>query len=337
MTGPDLAFDAALQATLDGKTKPQGALGRIEEVAAVLARVQHSLTPRAETCRHVIFAADHGIAAEGVSAYPQAVTREMVKNFLAGGAAANVFARRFGVDLAVVDAGIAGVPLGLKGLIDARIGAGTANALTGPAMTADDCARAIDAGALIAGDGTSDAASFGEMGIGNTSSAALVAAKLTGVPVADYVGRGTGLDDAGLEAKADVLNRAAARTEDRLEARVALAEYGGFEIAMMAGAMAAAAEQGQLVIVDGFIATVAAACAMEFAPGCERAMIFAHLSAEPGHTRLCDAIDVRPLLHLDMRLGEGTGALLCWPLVQAAAAMLCDMASFDSAGVSGKA
>lgn len=334
MTGPGIGFEAALTAAIDGKTKPPGSLGRIEELAAQVARLQGSLTPRMETCRHIIFAADHGLALEGVSAFPQAVTREMVRNFLAGGAASNVFARVNGVDLTVVDAGVAGEPLEATGLVSERIGGGTASALSGPAMTPADAERALDAGRKIAGAQPADAISLGEMGIGNTSSAALLAAKLFGRPVADFAGRGTGLDDAGLAAKIAVLEKAAARTDARLDGRTALAEYGGFEIAMMAGAMLASARDGRIVIVDGFIATAAAAVALDLEPGARQAMVFAHQSAEAGHRLLCECLDARPLLQLEMRLGEGTGALLAWPLLRAAVAMLNEMASFESAGVS---
>ena len=334
MTERGPGFDTALRAAIDGKTKPPGSLGRIEELAAQIARVQDSLMPRMESCHHFVFAADHGIAAEGVSAYPQAVTRQMVANFAAGGAASNVFARANGVGLTVVDAGVAGGPLGLADVVDARMGEGTASAARGPAMTRAVALAALERGREFGRGAGTDAISVGEMGIGNTSAAALLAAKLTGRPVAGYAGRGTGLDDVGLAAKVDVLNRAAARTRDRLDGLTALSEVGGFEIAMMAGAMLGAAEADRIVIVDGFIATAAAAVALDIDPGCRGAMVFAHLSAEAGHRALCDALGAEPLLHLDMRLGEGTGALLVWPLLRASAAMLCEMASFSSAGVS---
>jgi nicotinate-nucleotide--dimethylbenzimidazole phosphoribosyltransferase len=330
----DPDFEAALKAAIDGKTKPTGALGRIEALAAQLARLQGTLAPRADRCRLTIFAADHGIAAEGVSAYPQAVTREMVRNFLTGGAAATVFARELGAEVVVVDAGVAGEPLHDPALVSRRIGPGTANSATGPAMTAAELARALDEGAALGRAGQAEVIAFGEMGIGNTSAAALVAAKLLGLPVAGIVGRGTGLDDAGLARKRAVLERASLRTPWRLPPDEALAEYGGFEIAMMAGAMEAAAAAGRLVLVDGFIATAAAACALARAPGLRGAFVFSHLSEEQGHAAVLRALQAEPLLALGLRLGEGTGALLALPLVRAAAAMLRDMASFESAGVS---
>jgi nicotinate-nucleotide--dimethylbenzimidazole phosphoribosyltransferase len=327
-------FEAALRAAIDGKTKPPGALGRLEALAARIARLQRSLAPRMERCRLTIFAADHGIAAEGVSAYPQAVTRQMLENFLSGGAAANALARAVGVELAVVDAGVAGAPLSHPGLISRRIGPGTANSARGPAMTAAGLAEALSAGRDIGAASPGEAAAFGEMGIANTASAALVLAKLTGLPPAALAGRGTGLDDRGLAAKRDVLARAASRTPACLDPETALAEYGGFEIAMMAGAMIGAAEARKLVLVDGFIATAAAAAATALASGTASALVFAHRAAEAGHAPALAHLGAEPLLDLDMRLGEGTGALLAWPIVKAAAAMLREMASFESAGVS---
>lgn len=327
-------FEERLRAAIDGKTKPVGALGRVEALAAQVARVQRTLAPRMDACALTIFAADHGVAAEGVSAYPQAVTRQMVANFLAGGAAATVFAASLGVPVAVVDAGVAGEPLAAPGLVSRRIGAGTANFLHGPAMSAAALAAALAAGRAIGAEGGAEAAAFGEMGIGNTASAAVVAHKLTGLPLAALVGRGTGLDDAGLARKAETLARAAARTEARLRPEAALAEYGGFEIAMMAGAMLGAAAAGRMVLVDGFIATAAAACAEAMEPAARGAFVFAHRSGEAGHGPLLAHLGAEPLLDLGMRLGEGSGALLAWPILRAAAAMLRDMASFESAGVS---
>ncbi|MGR3539852.1 MAG: nicotinate-nucleotide--dimethylbenzimidazole phosphoribosyltransferase [Hasllibacter sp.] len=323
---------AAIRAALDGKTKPPGSLGRLERVAAQLAALQGTLAPSVESCRLVIFAGDHGMA--DLSAFPQEVTRQMVLNFLAGGAAACVFARSVGAAVDVVDAGVAGGPLEAKGLIVRRIGAGTADARRGRAMTGAQVAEALAAGRAIGAGIAEDAAAFGEMGIGNTASAALLAAKLTGRAVGPLAGRGTGLDDAGLAAKRAALEGAAARTPGRLGAEAALREYGGFEIAMMAGAMLGAAGAGRAVLVDGFIAGAAAACALDLDPGCRGALVFCHRSAEAGHAALLEGVGAEPLLDLSLRLGEGTGALLAYPLVRAAAAMLREMASFEDAGVS---
>lgn len=330
-----LLTDAAIQAAINAKTKPLGALGRIESLAADIARFQNTLRPRMERCGLIIFAADHGIAGKGVSKFPQAVTRQMVLNFLAGGAAANVFAATSGVSLRVVDAGVAGDPIIHSRLISRRIAPGTASSLHGPAMTPAQLAAALAAGKALAEEGNDDALAFGEMGIANTSAATLIGHKLTGDPISALTGRGTGLDDAALARKTEILARAAARTPDVLSAEETLIQYGGFEIAMMAGAMLGAARAGRMILVDGFIATAAALAAARLDPAARRAMIFAHTSPEPGHRHLLAALDAAPLLSLGMRLGEGTGALLAWPLVRAAAAMLRDMASFEDAGVSG--
>ena len=333
----DATLETRIAAAIDGKTKPLGALGAIEPLAARIAQIQGTLMPRADTCRLTIFAADHGMARAGVSAFPQDVTRQMVFNFLTGGAAANVFARSVGADVQVVDAGVAGVPIEHPDLIPRRMGDGTTNAIEGPAMTSAVCDAALSAGMTLGREGQVAVACFGEMGIGNTSSASLVAAKILGVPVSVLTGRGTGLDDAGLDRKRALLEQAAARTGPDLDAHTALQHFGGFEIVMMAGAMMGAAETGRIVLVDGFIASVAALAAVRIAPECRTNMVFAHQSAEAGHRRVLTALDAAPLLQLDMRLGEGTGALLAFPLVRAAADMLRDMASFESAGVSGPA
>ncbi len=329
------ALDDAIRRAIDGKTKPLGALGVLETVGAQVARIQHTLTPTLRHCRLTIFAGDHGVAAEDVSPYPQAVTRQMVANFLAGGAAANVFARANGVDLQVVDAGVAGHPMEAPGLVSRRIAAGTRNCAVEPAMSPEQCEKALSAGEALGAAVAADAAAFGEMGIGNTSSATLVAHKLTGAGLDSLVGRGAGLDDAGLERKRDVLERAARRTAARLDGEDALREYGGFEMVMMAGAMVGAARAGAVVLVDGFIAGVVALAAVRLAPALREYLVFAHRSAEHGHGAVLLALEARPLLALDMRLGEGTGALLAWPVLKCAAAMLPEMASFESAGVSG--
>jgi nicotinate-nucleotide--dimethylbenzimidazole phosphoribosyltransferase len=261
----------------------------------------------------------------------------MVLNFLAGNAAANVFARTVGADMQIVDSGICGAPVADPALVSRRIAAGTASSLDGPAMTQAQAGEAIAAGTALERQGPHQIACFGEMGIGNTSSASLVAAKILGIPVEDLVGRGTGLDDQGMARKRALLSQAAARTPPRLETQTALAEYGGFEIAMMAGAMCGAAESGRIILVDGYIASAAALCARALSHCAEENFIFAHRSAEAGLTRILEALGADPLLDLNMRLGEGTGALLAVPVVRAAADMLREMASFESAGVSGPA
>jgi nicotinate-nucleotide--dimethylbenzimidazole phosphoribosyltransferase len=330
-------LDSQIAHAIDCKTKPPGSLGRIEMLAAQIARVQQTLTPVMNTCSLTIFAADHGIAKAGVSAFPQEVSRQMVQNFLAGGAAANVFASTQGIEVRVVDAGLAGEPLSHDRLISSNIAPGTASFLDGPAMTGDQVSRCLEHGVELGKSALGEAVAFGEMGIANTSSAAMLAHKLTGTPVQNFVGRGTGVDDDGLARKIEVLSAASARTPDNLSAADAMAEYGGFEINMMAGAMLGAAVNGRVVLVDGTIATAAAMAAIHLRPQARDYLVFSHASGDAGHSAMIAALKVQPLLDLDLRLGEGTGALLAWPLLKCAAAMLCDMASFDSAGVSGKA
>ena len=330
-------FETALMARIDGKTKPKGALGRIERLAAQVARVQQRLDPELSRARLVVFAADHGIAVEGVSAYPSEVTRQMVLNFAAGGAAVNVFARQSDMDLQVVNAGVRGGPFGLDGVTEESLGDGTENVLHAPAMSSDVLYRAIRTGRRIGAEGDWHAMGFGEMGIGNTSSASLLAHRLTGAKLTDVIGRGTGLNSAGLLHKAEILGKAAARVPGSLGPERALAEFGGFEIAMMTGAMLGAAEARRMVLVDGFIASVAALAAAQMEPDAREAMVFCHRSREPGHGHVLDALGARPVLDLDMALGEGTGAALAWPLLRASVAMLNEMATFDSAGVSERA
>ncbi len=334
---PGTGFDERIQQLLNDKTKPQGSLGQLESLAAQLARIQGTEAPRADTCALTIFAADHGITAEGVSAYPQEVTRQMVANLLAGGAAANVMAIALGATVSIVDAGVAGSRLSHPELMDHWVGPGTNNSLHEPAMSKSQFEIALAHGRRLGAAQTSHVCCFGEMGIGNTSAAALVSAKVLGRDGASFVGPGTGLSGDGLLRKKDVLARASARTTDQLGGVEALCEYGGFEIVMMTGAMLGAVAKQRIVLVDGFIASTAALCAQQLQPDIMPSLVFSHRSAEPAHTLLLEAMEAQPLLDLGLRLGEGTGALLAWPLVKAAAAMLREMASFSSAGISGPA
>lgn len=338
------SLDAALRHKIDTKTKPLGALGRLEDLALQIGRVRASLTPTLNRPHLLVFAGDHGAARHGISAFPQEVTWQMVENFLAGGAAFNVLARANGLALSVVDAGVAHDFGARPGLIDAKVGAGgTANYLEGAAMTAAQCAEAMAHGAAIvaqlAQEGC-EVVGFGEMGIGNTASASLITHCLAGAPLADCVGRGTGLDDAGLARKTALLQQALDIWPERNDDPLAvLARYGGFEIAMMAGAMLGAAQQRMLVLVDGFICGAAALVATRLAPAFLDYAVFSHVSAEAGHRVQLQAFGAhgaQPLLSLGLRLGEATGAALAWPLVRSACAILNEMASFESAGVSEK-
>ena len=330
----DPELHARLQHRIDRKTKPTGALGRIERLALQLGLILRSETPALHAPQVLVFAADHGLAAQGVSAYPQEVTWQMVENMLAGGAAISVFARQMGLALTLVDAGVAHDLAPRAGLVSRKIARGTQDASLGPAMSAAQCRDAIEAGREIVRGVPGNALLFGEMGIANTSSAALLLARLAGVPLADAVGRGTGLDDAGIAHKQAVLERALARHPDAASPLDALAAFGGFEIAMMVGAMLQAAHERRVIVVDGFIVGAAQLVARTLAPALHDYCVFAHLGAERGHAALLRTLRAEPLLALELRLGEGTGATLAWPLIDAAARMLGEMASFESAGVS---
>ena len=331
----DPSFPHQVQRLIDGKTKPPGSLGRLEDLAAQIATSQGTVEPVMDRAALIIFIADHGIAEAGVSAFPQAVTMQMARNFLDGGAAATAFAQTLDVPVTLVDAGMR-EPLAHPLLLDRRIGPGTRNFADGPAMSMEQCETALERGRELGREVDCNALCLGEMGIANSSSATMLAHKLLGLPLAELTGPGAGLDAGGVERKRKVLSRAAARTAGKLEPTDALAEYGGFEIAMLAGAMLGAAESRRIVLVDGFIATAAALAALQLAPGCRSRLVFSHIGAEPGHASMLDALQAEPLLQLGLRLGEGTGALLAWPLLRAAAAILTGMASFEEAGVSGK-
>ncbi|MDR3299423.1 MAG: nicotinate-nucleotide--dimethylbenzimidazole phosphoribosyltransferase [Candidatus Accumulibacter sp.] len=334
------ALDQALREAIDNKTKPRGSLGALERVALQVGRIQRSLSPRFNHPTLLVFAADHGAAKAGLSAYPQDVTWQMVENYLAGGAGVNVFARQNGLAVKVIDAGVAHDFGARPKLIDAKISpTGTRNYLDEAAMTREQCAAAIESAAEIVRELAASGCNLlavGEMGIGNTASAALLTHVFTGAPLDACVGRGTGLDDAGLARKRERLAQAVARA--RLPANVdaldALAEFGGFEIAMMTGALLAGAEGRMTLLIDGFIASSALLAAARIAPAIRDYCVFCHCSAEPGHREQLRALGGEPLLDLGLRLGEGTGAALAYPLVCSALALLNEMASFASANVS---
>ena len=334
------ALKSALQQKINLKTKPLGALGRLEDIALQIGLIQNTLTPQLNKPTMLVFAGDHGIAASGVSPYPQTVTAQMVLNFLNGGAAINVFAKQNNMTLRVVDAGVNHQFEAQPNLINAKIANGTANFLYEAAMTQAQCEQALTQGAALAkqeiGAGC-NVLGFGEMGIANTSSASCLMSVLCGLPIAQCVGRGTGLDDACLAKKIEILDQAighhALNGQDVMQA---LATFGGFEIAMMAGAMLGAAQQKTVLLIDGFIATAALLVASKLQPNILQYCVFAHCSDEAGHRQLLDYLGAKPLLDLGLRLGEGTGAALVLPLLQAATNFLNDMASFESAGVSEK-
>jgi nicotinate-nucleotide--dimethylbenzimidazole phosphoribosyltransferase len=327
----------ALRARIDAKTKPHGSLGRLEELALRMGQMHDTDAPELRGGTVLVFAGDHGLAAEGVSPFPSAVTAQMVANFLAGGAAINVFARQNGLDLKVVDAGVAAELAPHPALIAAKVRAGTRNALHEAALTPEEVEECLRRGSEIVDTlsaGGSNAVLFGEMGIGNTSAAALLMSALIDVPVEECAGRGAGHDDAGLARKRAVLAAVRARHGVLGGAREALAAYGGCEIAMMTGAMLAAAERRMLIVNDGFIVSAALLCAARIEPRVLDYAVSAHGSAEQAHECLLAALGQRPLLGLGLRLGEGTGAALAWPLLVAACGFLREMATFASAGVS---
>ena len=341
ISSPGNSLDAALLDKINNKTKPLGALGQLEQLALQIGRIQKTLTPALSNPQILVFAGDHGAAKAGVSAYPQDVTWQMVENFLAGGAAINVFAKHNDLGLRVIDSGVAHDFGARDGLVDAKVGPGTRNYIEEPAMGAHECAAALVKGAEIArklADEGCNVLGFGEMGIGNTAAASLITHALTGASLEDCVGRGTGLDDAGLARKRDLLAQAVARAALPADADPmnVLAEFGGFEIVMMAGAMLGAAERGMTLLIDGFIVTSALLAASRIAPSIREYCVFCHRSAEPGHLAQLNDLKADPLIDLGLRLGEGTGAALAWPLVSAAVAFLNEMASFASAGVSEK-
>jgi nicotinate-nucleotide--dimethylbenzimidazole phosphoribosyltransferase len=336
----DRSLERALQHVIDTKTKPLGSLGRLETLALQIGLIQRTTAPRIERPALIVFAGDHGIAAEGVSPFPQEVTVQMVANFLAGGAAINALSRSVGMTLEVVDAGVATALPASPGLVDIAIRrGGTHNFAQSPAMTRDEALLAIERGAARvrhhAALGTT-VIGFGEMGIANTSSAACLMNRLCDVPIDACVGRGTGLDDAGVAAKRAVLAKALAKYPVNADAIDTLATFGGFEIAMMTGAFLAAAEANLTILVDGFIASAALLVAQAIAPDVLDYCVFAHASDEAGHRRMLEHFHAAPLLQLDLRLGEGTGAALALPLLRAAVAFLNEMASFESAGVANK-
>ncbi|HEX8426026.1 nicotinate-nucleotide--dimethylbenzimidazole phosphoribosyltransferase [Hymenobacter sp.] len=327
----------ALQLEIDSKTKPLGALGDLEALARQIGLIQQTLTPQLRQPHVLVFAADHGIATEGVSKYPQEVTYQMVLNFLNGGAAINVFCRQQGMELKVVDAGVKGSFADFPAVVNQKIAEGTRNFLHEPAMSLAQCEQALAAGAKLARELAATGCNvlgFGEMGIANTSAAALLMHRFTGLPLPDCLGRGTGLDDEQLTHKATILTAAAQQHAAVTAPLEVLATFGGFEIVQMAGAMLAAAELGLVLLIDGFIATAALLAAAALHPAVREYCVFCHQSEETGHRRMLTYLAARPLLNLNLRLGEGTGCALAYPLLVSAVSFLNEMASFESAGVS---
>jgi len=332
---PGDAAARAAQAALDAKTKPRGSLGELEALAVRIAAIRGTASPGPLTAAVVVAAGDHGYAARGVSAYPQEVTAQMLANFAAGGAAINVLAREAGARLVVVDAGVLR-PVEHAAIRPVRLGAGTADATEGPAMTREQALAGIAAGAELAAELAREGievVALGDMGIANTTAAsALCAALLPAEPVA-VCGRGTGIDEEGLARKVDTVARALVANDDVADPLGALAALGGHEIAFLVGVCLGAAAEGAVVLLDGFVTGAAALVAARLAPYAAGRMVASHRSPEPGHPLVLADLRLRPLLDLGLRLGEGSGAALALPLVGAAVAILADMATFEAAGV----
>lgn len=328
-----------LQHKIDFKTKPLGSLGKLEKLALQIGTIQNSLSPVLNNPTIVVFAGDHGIAKEGVSAYPQEVTYQMVINFLKGGAAINVFTKQHNIHLKVVDAGV-NFDFGLnKKLINAKIAYGTKNFLQEKAMSETQLQQCFEKSSAIVHEifeNGCNVIGFGEMGIGNTSSATMIMSYLCNLPIEQCVGRGTGLNDEQLQKKIAILKQAQQFHGNIHNPKEVLQTFGGFEIAQICAAMLSAYEKNMLILVDGFIASSAFLVAYKINPLIKNNAIFCHLSDEYGHQNLLNYLNVEPLLKLNMRLGEGTGCAVAYPIIESAVAFLNNMASFESAGVTNK-
>jgi nicotinate-nucleotide--dimethylbenzimidazole phosphoribosyltransferase len=319
---------------LDGKTKPKGSLGVLEEIAVAVGRILNTETPSLILPQMLVCAGDHGIARHGVSAFPNDVTWQMVQNFLAGGAAVSVLTRQHGIGLTVVDCGVGQCFEPQPGLLIRRIGDGTNDMLFGPAMEYAQCEKAIANGMEILSALPGNALLLGEMGIGNTSSAALLMSRFTGLGIELCTGAGTGLSAEGLKAKVEILKRVLTLHPPSEDSLRELANLGGFEIATLVGAILQAARENRVIVVDGFITSAAVLVANRIADGVLDRCVFSHCSEERGHAAMLAAMGVKPILALGLRLGEGSGAALAWPLLVSACKILSEMASFTSAGVS---
>jgi nicotinate-nucleotide--dimethylbenzimidazole phosphoribosyltransferase len=335
---PDLDFITQAWGRLDQLTKPPNSLGKLEEIAARVAVVQHDIKPSVDRKAIILAAADHGVVAEGVSPFPQEVTWQMVANFVSGGAAINHLAASVGADLHIVDVGVVDDTSSLEGVRQEKIRPGTANMTQGPAMERDEAARAILVGVEMVREAVAEGVNLigtGEMGIGNTTASSAMTSVLCRVFPAAVVGRGTGVDDAGMQRKALAIGQALEANDiNPDDALGTLAAVGGFEIAALAGVVLGAAEQGICVVTDGFISTVATLTAVRLCPAAIHYVLPSHLSVEPGHVIVLDELGLAPVLDLDMRLGEGTGCALAMGIIDAACRMMSGMATFKEAGVS---
>ena len=323
-----------LQSKLDNKTKPIGALGRLENLALRIGLILGNKNPELIQPQMLVCAADHGLTAEGISAYPSDVTWQMVENFLAGGAAVSVLSKQNNISLNVVDCGVRHDFSPREGLIIQKVSNGTANSLYEPAMSNEECQKAMNNGMNITLNLPGNALLIGEMGIGNSSAAAMLLSRLTDNDIGSCTGSGTGMFGDDLKTKTVILEKVLKKHKDAKEPLDALAAFGGLEIATLAGAVIQAASERRVIVVDGFIASSAVLVASKIEPAVLDYCIFSHRSDEQGHSLMLRAMDADPLLDLKLRLGEGSGAALAWPLLMSACTILRDMASFESAGVS---
>jgi nicotinate-nucleotide--dimethylbenzimidazole phosphoribosyltransferase len=335
------AFTAKLQHKIDTKTKPLGSLGQLEGLALQLGQILGTESPKLDQPQMLVFAGDHGLTVRGVSAFPSDVTWQMVENFLAGGACVSVLAKANNIALNVVDCGVNhdfldALKTPRTGLLNAKIANGTEDSSIAAAMTPAQCHQAIENGMNIVKSLPGNAVLLGEMGIGNTSAASLILSRLTGLDIAECTGAGTGLDNAGIDRKTAVLREVLAFHAGVTAPLEVMAVFGGFEMATMLGAVFQAAAEGRVIVVDGFITTAVILVAHALQPSVLQRCVFAHRSGERGHGLMLQQLNAKPLLDMGLRLGEGSGAALAWPLLMAACAVLRDMASFESAGVSEK-
>ena len=328
-----------IQAAIDTKTKPLGSLGILEDLASKICEIQQTIQPKLNHPHLLVFAADHGLAREGVSQYPQEVTAQMVLNFLNGGAAINVFARQNNLHLRIIDAGVnADFDEYNEDFVNLKVAKGTRNILTEPAMTDRELDECLEAGASVVrkiSEEGCNVVGFGEMGIGNTSSASLLMSNLLSLPIEECVGAGTGLESEGIKRKVRILKNAKDR-HNPPNPKSSLQIFGGLEIAQMCGAMLKGYRRNMILLIDGFIASAACLIAWKLEPGLLRNCIFSHVSAEKGHGLMLEKMNVKPVLQLGMRLGEGTGCAVVYPIIQSAVNFMNEMATFESAGVSGK-
>lgn len=326
-----------LQKKIDTKTKPIGSLGMLEKIAFQLGRIQNSLNPEINNPNVVVFAGDHGIADDGVSFYPKSVSYQMLYNYMEGGAASTVFAKQHGIKFNVVDAGVDHDFDPSLPIINRKLAYGTKNYRLEPAMTKEQCLEGIKRGAEVIEEIHQNGCNFiifGEKGIGNTSSASLILSLLGNIPLEECVGRGTGLDEEGVKSKFDLLNEGLSKYNKSNDPIDVLTHFGGFEIVMIVGAMLKAAELKMTLLIDGFIITSALLAAFKINPKVKDYCLFAHKSNEQAHIKMLNIIGGEPILDISMRLGEATGAMVCFPLIKSAVHFMNEMASFQEAGVS---